>query len=186
MCIGAVLFWLLFFGHRLILYSVKNGNCAPLAGFYTSFDSYVEASITAMAIPIMMSILGFLLLRSIRGVLQGKAYSTNTKPSTATAQQSSLQQMDSRLTMMLVLQLGIAIVTRVPYAAQVIYSNITSSWPKSPLQNAIENIMIEVVRLLSFSFFTFDFYISFVTNTSFRRKFKNFFQDSQSYYSTTQ
>ncbi|CAF2965311.1 unnamed protein product [Rotaria sp. Silwood2] len=176
MCIACVLFWLLFFGHRLVLYSTRNGTCAPLPGFYAHFDNYVEVFFTAMTTPLAMIVLGFLLIRSVRGIIERKIVPNNDRPPVTIAQRSALQQVDSQLTLMLLLQIIIAITTRVPYAVQLIYTNITQSWPKSALQIAIENVMVELVHLLSYTFFTSSFYVSFISNNGFRQKFKKFFK----------
>ncbi|CAF3886752.1 unnamed protein product [Rotaria sp. Silwood1] len=149
-CITCILFWVLFFAHRLILYSVTNGKCIPLPGFYAYFDSYTEVIFTAMFIPLVVIVLAVLLLRSIRGITQRQVAPTNTLSRTGTVNGSDLQRMDSRLTFMILLQLFIAITTRVPYAVQVIYTNITQSWP--------------------------NFYVSLITNRGFRRRFINFFR----------
>ncbi|CAF2827939.1 unnamed protein product [Rotaria sp. Silwood2] len=130
--------------------NVTNGKCIPLPGFYTYFDSYTEVIFTAMFIPLVVIVLAVLLLRSIRGITQRQVAPTNTLSRTETVKGSDLQRMDSRLTFMILLQLIIAITTRVPYAVQVIYTNITQSWP--------------------------NFYVSLITNRGFRRRFINFFR----------
>ncbi|CAF3733949.1 unnamed protein product [Rotaria sp. Silwood1] len=179
MCITCVLFWFLFFSHRLILYSTQNGICAPRSGIYATFDSYVEAIFTAMGTPIVMIVLAFLLIRSVRSVIQRRIAPDNNGSLVIIVQGSILQQIDSRLTLMLILQLTIAIMTRIPYAVQVIYTNITQNWSKSALQIAIENAIVEFIHLLSYTFFTSSFYVSFISNSAFRRQFKKFFRKSQ-------
>ncbi|CAF4853671.1 unnamed protein product [Rotaria sp. Silwood1] len=157
----------------------KNGICAPRSGIYATFDSYVEAIFTAMGTPIVMIVLAFLLIRSVRSVIQRRIAPDNNGSLVIIVQGSILQQIDSRLTLMLILQLTIAIMTRIPYAVQVIYTNITQNWSKSALQIAIENAIVEFIHLLSYTFFTSSFYVSFISNSAFRRQFKKFFRKSQ-------
>ncbi|CAF3925519.1 unnamed protein product [Rotaria sp. Silwood1] len=129
-----------------------------------------------MGTPLVMIVLAVLLLRSVRNITQRRVVPKDDAPPIAIIKGSDLQCIDSRLTLMLFLQLIIAITTRVPYAVQLVYINITQSWPKSPLRIAIENVLIELIHLLSYTFFASSFYVSFITNRDFRRKFKNFFR----------
>ncbi|CAF1309675.1 unnamed protein product [Rotaria sordida] len=176
MSITCVLFWLLFIGHRLILYSASNGKCGPLSGFYAYFDNYIEVVFTAICTPIVMVILAYLLMRSVRDVIQRRIVPDNNGPQVNTAQRSVLQKIDSRLTLMLILQSFIAIITYTPYAAELIYTNVTQYWPKSPLQIAIEKVIVELIHLVSYTFFATSFYISLISNSGFRRQFIKFFR----------
>ncbi|CAF4284699.1 unnamed protein product [Rotaria socialis] len=53
-CMVCALIWLLFIGHRLILYKAKNGKCAPRSEFYAYFDNYIEIALTAICPPVVM------------------------------------------------------------------------------------------------------------------------------------
>ncbi|UJR14406.1 hypothetical protein I4U23_001403 [Adineta vaga] len=174
--LASVIFWLLFFGHRLFLYRTTNGKCIPRPGFYAIFDNYIEACVTAMCTPIVMIILGIILLRSIRGLITQKIVPINDNLSSMTVRRSIVQQIDSQLTVMLILQMTVALTTRIPYATFLIYSNITQNRTKSAYQIALENILSETVNLMSYTFFTSSFYISYITNNGFRRNLKNFFE----------
>ena len=186
MCIACPLLWLLFFGHRLILYSASNGKCGALTGFYASFDSYVEASFTAMGTPIVMIVLGYLLLQSVRSVTHRRIVPHDGRPSIGIAHRSIYHKFDSKLVMMLLLQSAVALVTRLPYAAEVIYSNVTVNWSKSASWIAVDNVIIEVIRLLSYTFFSTSFYISLSSNRGFRQKFKRIWKKTSMIVSTTQ
>ncbi|CAF2064257.1 unnamed protein product [Rotaria magnacalcarata] len=179
MCITCILFWLLFYGHRLILYSAASGACVPLSGFYDSFDTYLEAIFTALCPPIMMVVLTYFLLKSVRGVIQRQIFPVNNRIVVNVAHRSVLQQMDSRLTLMLLLQSIIAIITYVPFAIELIYSNVTQNRSKSSLRLAQEKVFIEFARLLSYTFFASSFYVSIISNIGFRRQMKKFFRKLQ-------
>ncbi|CAF0861689.1 unnamed protein product [Rotaria sp. Silwood1] len=176
MSITCVLFWLLFIGHRLILYSTSNGKCGPLTGFYAYFDNYIEVVFTAICTPIIMVILAYLLIKSVRDVIQRRIVPDNNVAPITVTKRSVLQQIDSRLTFMLILQSIIAITTYTPYAAELIYTNITQYWPKSPLQLAIEKVIVEFIHLVSYTFFATSFYVSLISNSGFRRQFQSFFR----------
>ncbi|CAF0741218.1 unnamed protein product [Adineta ricciae] len=169
-----VLFWLLFFGHRLVLYSTTNNQCIPRPGVYAVFDEYIEACVTAMCTPIVMIILGICLLRSVRSLIKKKIIPMNESRPVAAIQPSILKKIDSQLAVMLLVQIIIALTTRIPYATYLIYSNLTRYQVKSAYRTAVENITSETVNLMSYSFFTSSFYVSLMTNNGFRRIFKKF------------
>ncbi|CAF4515147.1 unnamed protein product [Rotaria sp. Silwood2] len=136
--------------------------------------------VTGICPPIVMILLAYLLIRSVRGVIQRRIVPDNNGPSVTLAHRSVLQNMDSRLTLMLILQSIIAIITYIPYASELIYSNVTQYWSKSDLRNAQEKVFVELTHLLSYIFFATSFYVSLISNDGFRRQFKNFFQKPKS------
>ena len=186
MCLICPLFWLLFFGHRLILYRTSYGRCAALVGAYASFDSYVEASLTAMGTPIVMVILACLLYRSVHSMSQRRVLASSSETPVIVMQRTTFRKLETKLTLMLLTQVVIAAVTCIPYASEVIYSNVTVNWAKSSLWRAIESVVIETIRLLSYLFFTTSFYISLITNRGFRHRFKRVFVAGPPSISTTQ
>ena len=95
-----------------------------MPGFYTIIDNYMEALITAMSTPIILTILGIMLLRGVRNIIRGRVAAVNARPVT-TGRQTALQKIDVQLTVMFIIQLGIAVTTRIPYAVFLIYTNLT-------------------------------------------------------------
>lgn len=170
-----LVFWFLLIGHRLILYRVQNGSCTRPAGFYDDYDNYFEVLFTAMCPPVLMSLLAYLLVRSVRSVIQ-RRIGPGSNPTQATpVHRSRLQQMDAQLTLMLILQSLIAIVTYIPFAAELIYTNVTQYWTKSAYQAALDKVVVELTHVLSYVFFASSFYVSITTNGGFRREMKYFF-----------
>jgi hypothetical protein len=84
---------------------------------------------------------------------------------------SHRQQIDLQLTIMLYLQTLIAIITFVPYGAQVFYVNITGGWIKSPVRQAWELLITGIINLSSYLFAATGFYVSMVSNRGFREQF---------------
>ncbi|CAF2907860.1 unnamed protein product [Rotaria sp. Silwood2] len=178
MCITCLVFWLLLMGHRLILYNIISGRCAALSGFYDYFDNYIEAFFQGICPPTVMIVLACLLIRSVHKVIRRQIVSGHNRPPATVARHSVLQTMDSRLKLMLILQSIIATLTYTPYAAELIYSNVTQNWPKSAFQKARDNIFNDFTHLLSFAFFSTSFYVSMLTNGGFRRQIKTVFKKS--------
>lgn len=123
----------------------------------------------------MMIIFSYLLSKSVRGTIQRQIFPINIQVGVPIVSRSSLHQIDSQLTLMLMLQSIIASITYVPYATELIYSSVTQDLPKSALRNAQEKVFTEFTHLLSYTFFASSFYVSMISNIGYRRKFKKFF-----------
>ncbi|CAF0968649.1 unnamed protein product [Rotaria sp. Silwood1] len=172
MVIVIPVFWFLLLSHRIVLYSINNGICSPLKGFYAVYDTYFQVIFSSFCPVIAMSILAYFLMKNVRGVAQRRIQPTNNVSSIIIRNNSIINQMDSQLTIMLTLESLITIITYVPYAAQLIYVNITQEWYKTPLQLAWEKVFTELIHLFSYLFFATSFYVSIISNVGFRRKFK--------------
>jgi hypothetical protein len=175
MIIITPIFWFLLTGHRIIFYRIEDGVCGPPDGFYEYYDNYFQVIFSSLAPAVVMSILAYLLIKSVRGVIKRRVAPVATIPSTITPKSSMINQMDTQLTIMLILESFITIITYVPYATQLIYSNVTQYTTKSPLRLAWENALIELIHLFSYIFFGTSFYVSIISNVGFRRKLKQFF-----------
>jgi hypothetical protein len=172
MIIITPIFWFLLTGHRIIFYRIEDGVCGPPGGFYEYYDNYFQVIFSSLAPAVVMSILAYLLIKSVRGVIKRRVAPVVNIPTISTPKVSIINQMDTQLTIMLILESLITIITYVPYATQLIYSNVTQYWSKSPLQIAWENAMIELIHLFSYIFFGTSFYVSIISNAGFRRKLK--------------
>ena len=169
---GCLIFWFLIFGHRLVLYTARNGSCSPLAGFYSNFDNYLEVVLVGMCPPIVTSVLAYLLIKSVRSVIHRQVNPANHLPQATLVPRTILQQMDAQLTLMLILQSIITMITYLPYAAELIYTNSTQYWPKSALRKAQDKVFVELIHILSYVFFASGFYVSMISNSGFRRQIK--------------
>ncbi|CAF4017225.1 unnamed protein product [Rotaria magnacalcarata] len=95
--------------------------------FYAYFDNYIEIVFTAICPPVAVIVLTYLLIRSVRNVIQRQIISGNNAQAATVAYRSNLEQMDSRLTSMLILQSMIVIITYIPFAAELVYTNVTQN-----------------------------------------------------------
>ncbi|CAF2144982.1 unnamed protein product [Rotaria magnacalcarata] len=77
--------------------------------------------------PVAVIVLTYLLIRSVRNVIQRQIISGNNAQAATVAYRSNLEQMDSRLTSMLILQSMIVIITYIPFAAELVYTNVTQN-----------------------------------------------------------
>ncbi|CAF4024450.1 unnamed protein product [Adineta steineri] len=168
------LFWFLLIGHRLILYRITDDICSPPSGFYSYYDNYFQVIFSSLFPAISMSILTSLLIKSVRLVVQRRIAPMTSVSSITTPHRSMINKLDTRLTIMLISESFIAVITYIPYAIQLSYANITQNWYKSPLHIAWENILTELIHLFSYIFFATSFYVSLFSNVAFRRKILNF------------
>jgi hypothetical protein len=165
-----VLIWFSLVGHRLVLYSASSGTCIAQPGIYEKYDIFFEAIMSGVAPPVILLTLGFLLLRNVREVARRRVAPVTTAPQAISAHLSHIQQIDGQLTNMLLLQSFVAIPSFIPYGAQNLYSSITEGWYKSPLRIAWENVIIELIRLFSYLFYSTSFYVSCYSSRGFRKQ----------------
>ena len=172
-------FWFLCFGHRIVLYNINNGSCGPLANVvYRYYDDYFQVIFSSLTPALSMSVLAYCLLRNIR-IVRRRVAPEAIVPTTTQRGPSRIKEMDKQLTVMLIAESIIALVTYLPYAIQLTYSNITSNWYKTPLRLAWEQVLIEIIHLFSYVFFATSFYVSIISNGGFRRIFWRLFEKSR-------
>ncbi|CAF0857207.1 unnamed protein product [Adineta steineri] len=83
-----------------------------------------------------------------------------------------ISQIDKQLTIKLIPESLITILTYTPYAIELTYLNISQTRYKTPLQLAWEKISTELIDLISYIFFATSFYVSIISNIGFRRTIK--------------
>ena len=178
MCFTCVFIWLLVFCHRLIFYEISDGICGPQSGFYDNFDNYIEVVFKGLCPPTVMVILAYLLIRSVQRIIQNKVDSSIHAGPIVVARRLAVQQADSRLTFMLMLQSIIATATFLPLAVELMYEHVTGGLSKSSLRSALDKVFAAITHLLSYTFFASSFYVSIATNAGFRRQIRHIFEKS--------
>ncbi|UJR38704.1 hypothetical protein I4U23_031370 [Adineta vaga] len=156
------LVWIVITSHRLIFYTNTGESCRAQEGIYRTFDTYLDVSLSAVGSPLVVIILAGLLWHSVRSV---------TKRRAAMQGQDHNQQIDLQLTIMLFLQSVLAIINYVPFGVFILYRMFTDYWIKSPLLIAWEQLIVAFIRLSSYLFAAGGFYVSIISNKSFRKQF---------------
>lgn len=170
---AVIIFWFILTGHRLILYSIDSGSCNPQLGIYEKIDTYIEVVMSGVVPPILFITLGCLLLRNVRSVARRRVApgaAGTGGPQTTSVSNSLIQQIDSQLSTMILLQSFVAIPSFVPFGAQNLYTSITRYWIKTPYYLSYENIFVELIRLFSYLFYSTSFYISCISSPGFRKQ----------------
>lgn len=168
--VASALIWLLLVGHRLFIYGLVNGKCNPQFSIYDEIDHYIEAIIMEFGPLLTVFVLTYLLRKSLRKIIERQASVATVK------KQSRIQQMDSQMTLMLMLQSIVAIISFLPYGIEIIYDHATETYDKSSLQLAIDKIIGQVTHTLLYTFFASSFHISILSSSGFRREIKRLFQ----------
>ena len=162
--------WFLLLSHRFIFYSSSNASCLPEMGIYERYDAYFEIIMSGICPPIILFILDLFIWRNVRHIVQRRRISpTAATPTVLGIHHFNLQQMDSQITRMILLQSCVAIPSFLPYGFQTLYTSVTRNWSKSESQIAWENIFIELIVLMSYIFFGTSFYVSFSSSNGFRK-----------------
>jgi hypothetical protein len=171
--VACPLFWFSILGHRLIAYRIQDGQCGPPDGLYVSYDNYFQVIVCSLTPCIVMSILACLLIRSVRSIARRRVVPIKDVSTMGSKQNSVIRQMDTQLTLMLLLECILAMITYLPYAIELTYTDITVDWYKSPSRLAWEKIFVELVHLFSYVFFASSFYVSIISNVGFRRRIQH-------------
>ncbi|CAF0857130.1 unnamed protein product [Adineta steineri] len=166
------LIWFLLIGHRIIFYNIQNGLCGPLEGFYEYYDNYFQVIFSSICPAVIMSILAYFLIKNVHNITRRKTLPINNISSCINRNNPIINQIDKQLTIMLISESLITIITYIPYAIELTYLNISQTWYKTPLQLAWEKIFTELIDLISYIFSATSFYVSIISNNGFRRTIK--------------
>ncbi|CAF0848584.1 unnamed protein product [Adineta ricciae] len=174
--LACVIIWFVFGCHRLVLYSATTGSCIAQPGLYALLDNYLEAVISGLCPPVIIFVLSYLLMRSVRNTIQRQNLVLSNEQNSAAVKLTFLRKTDKQLTRMLLWQTLVAIPAFIPYTVQLIYSNVTENWSKSPEWVAWENVCVETIRLLSYTFFSTRLYITLISSGRLRREIFRIFR----------
>lgn len=172
---ACVIIWFLASGHRLIFYSALTGRCLAQPGIYAAVDNYFEAVVSGLCPPIIIFLLSYLLMRSVRNTIQRQVGPADVEQNKVAPNLAFLRKTDKQLTRMLLCQTFVAIPAFLPYAGQLIYSNVTQYWTKSDEWLAWENVIVETIRLLSYTFFSTRLYVSLISSHGIRKQILSIF-----------
>ena len=173
--VSCAIIWFLLTGHRLFIYALIHGKCNPQVAVYDQINNYVEAIVMELGPLIIVFTLAYLLKRSLRNIVERPtARITFGKHSRA-------HQIDSQITLMLLLQSIVAIISFLPYGIETIYDHITEAWYKTSLQLAIEKIIGQITHTLLYTFSASSFHISIISCHGFRSEVKRILRRKKIY-----
>ena len=115
-------------------------------------------------------------MRSVRNTIERQNLVQSNESNKPAVNLTFLRKTDKQLTQMLLWQTLVAIPAFIPYTVQLIYSNVTENWSKSPEWIAWENVCVETIRLLSYTFFSTRLYITLISSRRLRREIFRIFR----------
>ncbi|CAF0830230.1 unnamed protein product [Adineta ricciae] len=89
-------------------------------------------------------------------------------------QEQMRTRIQRQLTRMITSQIVLILIGTSAYTTLIIYTLLTVSIPKAPMRQAQENIGLTLALLLSYTGYSFHFYIYMFVSSSFRKHFKEF------------
>ncbi len=170
------IFMYLVYSHVLI-FGRSGTASSPFCNFYGDtyniFFNFFFVIIANVLPLVLMSVFGILIIRNVRSVHNRVAPQNND------ARIERLRSSDRQLVIMLLFQLLITALLTTPYAGVCVYSVISSTILKqtqSPLVGAINNVVFNISRLLSYTNAIVGFYIFTLSGPKFRSEVKRCIQ----------
>ncbi|CAF0873700.1 unnamed protein product [Didymodactylos carnosus] len=151
----------------LIYYDILNNKCGSISTAFSFYVSYFLSFIQFAVLPIILPV--YFGVRTYKNLRQRTA--PVVRAITVQHGISIRQRIENQLTTMLLLQICAATLFSAPYAAQLIYSNITMYVAKDLLRMAQENLFDTIVRLLLYLNNACRFYIYFISSREIRKIF---------------
>ena len=138
---------------------LKSGPyCYARAGAYRVFYDFLLFTTFSFTPPILMIILGLATLRNIRQARDRVLPASVTSAPLASINIIQIRKRDRQLITMLLIQSISITVCTLPIATQKLYSTFTQNVAKDAYQMAIENLVAQVLRQLSFANSATSFY----------------------------
>jgi hypothetical protein len=152
-----IAFWTLIYIPMLLFSGVVNRTCLIVNVFYRKFVSYVLT-------PLVYTILPFVLI-----VVFTRRTIDNIRSTSLANRHDRLMKQIRR---MLFPQLMILSVSGFPFSMQVIYFEVTDHIDKTPFRRAMENLAVQIIRLLYHCNFVCTFYIYVYMSSDVRKILK--------------
>lgn len=165
-CLLTLTIWMLI-ALPVLVYSIpmhSRGVCGYSSVVWSLISTYFFNLFCYGIFPwFLMSLFGILALKNLRHIHRRRI---NPLPQPVIRRMARL---DHQLTSMLFLQIIIAIISSVPYCIQNIYNNLTQTISKSSERQAVENLILQLVRLAFYFNYISMFYVNYISSPIFRR-----------------
>ena len=135
---------------------------------YANFYNISNATLSGVLIPVSMLIFSILTIRNVQQ-LQHRVGNSNI------IQQENLnnrRNFDDQLSLMILVQLGVYLLSNLPFDSYLLYVVITMNSVKSSLQTGIDNLYMTFAYLFTHINFAATFYLYTLTSQVFRKDLK--------------
>jgi len=156
--------------HMLVYYQItyasdQFGNITPQCnsqtGIYRTFLGFWHLAMSSLFPSFLMLLFGFLTLKNVRQRRQLVQ---------RVGENVSIRRTDSQLLRMLVAQVLVIIIATLPYCLYLLYASFTSSFTKSPLKIAQDNLASQITGTVTFFAHSSSFYFYTLSGTIFRKE----------------
>jgi len=136
-------------------------QCNSQKGIYRTFLGFWHMVLSSLGPSFLMLLFGFLTLNNVRQrrqLVQG------------VGENRSIRRTDRQLLRMLAAQVLVIIISTLPFSIDQLYTSFTSSFTKSTLRIAQENLASIIVSIVTYFAYTSSFYLYTLTGTIFRKE----------------
>jgi hypothetical protein len=166
---------LISYSHMLVYYEIANvtnqfgiitPQCNSQKGIYRNFLGLWHMVVSSLFPSFLMLVFGLLTLRNVR---QRRHLVRRARENTA------IRRTDTQLLRMLTAQVLVIIIATLPFCVFQLYSAFTSSFTKSTLRIAQENLAVQMTAMVTYFAYTSSFYLYTLTGTIFRKQVRKIF-----------
>jgi hypothetical protein len=161
---------LILYFHMLVYYEIANvtnqfgsitPQCNPQNGIYRTFFGFWHLIFTSLFPSFLMLLFGFLTLKNVRQRRQLVQRAGENRV---------IRRTDSQLLRMLAAQVLVIIITTLPFCVYQLYISFTSSFTKSTLKIAQDNLAGQVTGIVTYFAHSSSFYLYTLSGTIFRKE----------------
>ncbi|CAF2808358.1 unnamed protein product [Rotaria sp. Silwood2] len=159
---------------KIIIPSVGIGRCTVVLRVYSIYYNIYNTILSGFLTPIIMIVFGFLTIRNIQLSRQRVNAQVNVKQILANQRQSktNTKSREYEILIMILIQLGVYLITCLPFPMHLVYSTVTMQWTKSNVQLALDRFYANIAFALTNINFSATFYIYVLTTRVFRKDLK--------------
>jgi di/tricarboxylate transporter len=136
-------------------------QCNPQNGIYRTFLGFWHMVLTSLCPSFLMLLFGFLTLKNVRQLRQLVQRA---------GENIAIRRTDSQLLRMLAAQVLVIIIATLPFCVYQLYISFTSSFRKSTLKIAQDNLALQITAIVTYFAHTSSFYLYTLSGTIFRKE----------------
>jgi len=166
---------LILYCHMLVYYGIAyvsnqfgsiTPQCISQKGIYRTFLGFWHLAVSSLCPSFLMLLFGFLTLNNVRQRRQLVQ---------RVGENRSIRRTDSQLLHMLAAQVLVIIIATLPFCVYELYSSFTSSFTKSTLELAQENLANQITGVVTYFAHSSSFYLYTLTGSIFRKEVRKIF-----------
>jgi hypothetical protein len=157
------------------------GRCMMVSDVYAIFYNIYDTILSGILTTIFMIIFGFLTIRNLKRSRQrvNIQININRMPVNQQTGRINTKSREYGISIMILVQLGVYLLTCLPFPMYLIYSTVTIQQTKSNVQLALDRFYGTIAYVLANINFSATFYIYILTTRIFRKDLKKMFIENR-------